>query len=179
MAPRKVSKTKAPGKAPATTAKPVGQRGPRKPRRLIFISYRRADSAEISGRLYDWLSHTFGRDCVIKDVYSIPPGVDFRVFIERMIPSCTSLIAIIGPQWRLDQPDKRRAAPKEDDLVRLELQCALAHGIPIVPVLVGGVDVPPPKRLPKELRGIVRRQAIPLRSDPDFHRDVDRLIAHL
>lgn len=56
---------------------------------------------------------------------------------------------------------------------------ALAHGVPIVPVLVGGVDVPPPKRLPKELRGIKPWQAIPLRSAPDFHSDLDRLIAHL
>jgi hypothetical protein len=27
----------------------------------IFISYRRADSADITGRLYDWLAERYGR----------------------------------------------------------------------------------------------------------------------
>ncbi len=34
----------------------------------VFISYRRADSASISGRIYDRLVAKFGRKNVFKDV---------------------------------------------------------------------------------------------------------------
>lgn len=44
----------------------------------IFISYRRDDSASISGRIYDRLVAKFGRKRVFKGVDDIPAGVDFN-----------------------------------------------------------------------------------------------------
>jgi hypothetical protein len=38
----------------------------------IFINYRREDSISIAGRLYDRLSHTFGRKNIFMDVDHIP-----------------------------------------------------------------------------------------------------------
>lgn len=37
----------------------------------LFISYRRADSASIAGRIYDQLAAYFGREALFKDVDSI------------------------------------------------------------------------------------------------------------
>ena len=44
----------------------------------IFISYRREDSADTCGRIYDRLRDRFGKDAVFKDVDSIPLGVSFH-----------------------------------------------------------------------------------------------------
>ena len=40
--------------------------------RTVFISYRRADSADITGRIYDRLTERFGQEHVYKDVDSVP-----------------------------------------------------------------------------------------------------------
>ena len=43
----------------------------------ILISYRREDSADVTGRIYDRLIQVFPQS-VFRDVDSIPLGVDFR-----------------------------------------------------------------------------------------------------
>ncbi len=151
----------------------------KKPRRLIFISYRRSDSADISGRVFDRLTLTYGRNSVIKDVNSFPPGVDFREHAAELIPQCTGLIVIIGPNWLSKGGKSKRALFQVEDMVRYELEIALAAGVPIIPVLSGGADLPLERRLPECLRPILRRHAVPLRGDPDFSGDVQRLIREL
>jgi hypothetical protein len=46
-----------------------------------------------------------------------------------------------------------------------------------VPVLVGNAAMPNEDDLPDEIRGLAYRNAISVRPDPDFHKDLDRLIA--
>ena len=65
------------------------------------------------------------------------------------------------------------------DFIRIEVEAALKRNIPVIPVLVHGAQVPSDETLPESMRGIAYRQAILLRSDPDFHRDADRLVAFL
>jgi hypothetical protein len=48
-----------------------------------FISYRRSDSPDAVGRIYDRLVSEFGKAQVIKAVDSIPLGQDFRDLLER------------------------------------------------------------------------------------------------
>jgi hypothetical protein len=52
----------------------------------IFLSYRRDDTAAISGRVYDRLVARFGRRNVFKDIDSIPLGVDFQRHTELDFP---------------------------------------------------------------------------------------------
>src|SRR5215471_12958663 len=92
----------------------------------MFISYRRSDSTTVSGRIYDNLSRTFGENKVFKDVYAIPPGVNFAEYIDGNIRKCSVLLAIIGSDWvsAVDQ----NGAPRLDDpndFVRLEIEQAL------------------------------------------------------
>ena len=47
----------------------------------IFISYRRNDSADVTGRIYDRLVYGFGKETIFKDVDSIPFGVNFRSYM--------------------------------------------------------------------------------------------------
>lgn len=152
---------------------------PRKRKPKLFLSYRRSDAADISGRVYDGLSREHGKKRVIKDVNSFPPGVDFKEYIEDIIPSCTAVLVIISPHWTQTRGGSPRTRKGFDDYVHLEIRCALEHGVPVIPVLVGGARLPDPKRLPSDVRPILRRHAIALRSDPDFETDLARLMAHL
>lgn len=146
----------------------------------IFISYRRSDSADITGRIYDCLVAEFGRDLIFKDVDSIPLGIDFREYLDRKVSECRVALAIIGDHW-LDARDQSGNRRLEDpaDFVRLEIASALARGIPVIPLLVRGAGMPAEKSLPPDLRKLVYKNGIPIRPDPDFHRDMDRLMAAL
>ena len=56
------------------------------------------------------------------------------------------------------------------------MEAALKRDIPVVPVLVQGSSMPELDDLPEILQSLVYRNGIPVRSDPDFHGDMDRLI---
>src|SRR6516225_600407 len=51
----------------------------------IFISYRRQDSAGVTGRTYDRLRADFGNDAVFMDIDSIPFGEDFSDYIDAAV----------------------------------------------------------------------------------------------
>ena len=65
------------------------------------------------------------------------------------------------------------------DFVRIEIESALQGQISVIPVLVGGASIPSAERLPDSIQDLSYRQGIAVRSDQDFHRDMDRLIEHL
>jgi hypothetical protein len=155
----------------------VAPRPSRPSERTIFISYRRADSADITGRIYDRLIERFGKEHVYKDVDSVPLGIDFRKHIGDLVQRCDAVIAIIGNQWVSTQAGGARRLEDSRDLVRIEIAAALARGIPVVPVLVGGAVMPTEQELPAEMQGLAYRNGISVRPDPDFHKDLDRLIA--
>jgi len=146
----------------------------------IFVSYRRSDSADIAGRIYDRLVGKYGRDPVFKDVDSIPPGYDFKEYLAKKVSECDVLLAIIGDGW-LDARDSEgnRRLENPSDFVRIEIQSALERGIPVIPLLVRDIHMPKAESVPDSLRELVYRNAIAIRADPDFHRDMDRLIAYL
>ena len=54
-----------------------------------------------------------------------------------------------------------------------------AAWLAVIPVLVGGARMPSAGELPSTLAALVYRQGQTVRPDPDFHRDVDRLIQGL
>jgi hypothetical protein len=146
----------------------------------IFVSYRRSDSADVTGRIYDRLIGRFDKNLIFKDVDSIPLGLDFKEYLDKKVGECDVLLAIIGDRW-LDASDGSGARRLNDpsDFVRIEIESALERGIPVIPLLVRGATMPREESLPISLRKLVYRNGIPIRSDPDFHRDMDRLIKAL
>lgn len=144
----------------------------------VFISYRRSDSEHIAGRIYDFLEKAFGREKVFKDVDSIPLGSDFREVIARHVAQCDVVVAVIGPTWLevVDGAGERRLDDPED-LVRLEIEAALSRDIPVIPALVAGSSMPARERLPDSIQSLVFRNAISIRPDPDFRKDMGRLTA--
>jgi eukaryotic-like serine/threonine-protein kinase len=146
----------------------------------IFISYRRSDNPDATGRIYDRLVAEFGKSRVFKDVDSIPLGQDFRGHLNDIVGNCAAVLAIIGPKWT----DARNSAGQRrledaDDFVRIELEAALARDIPVVPVLVAHAPMPGATDLPASLASMAFRQSIEVRPDPDFHNDATRLVSAL
>jgi formylglycine-generating enzyme required for sulfatase activity len=146
----------------------------------VLISYRREDSAHVTGRIYDRLVQQFGRTAVFKDVDSIPLGIDFRTYLDQQVAKCDVFLAVIGRNWMKPQGQKGKSRLADPaDFVRLEIEAALKRQIPVIPVLVEGASIPAVDRLPTSLQGLSYRNGIVVRPDPDFHRDMDRLIEHL
>jgi eukaryotic-like serine/threonine-protein kinase len=146
----------------------------------IFISYRRSDTPDAVGRIYDRLVSEFGKARVFKDVDSIPLGQDFRGHLNDIVGNCAAVLAIIGPKW-IDIRDEsgHRRLEDPDDFVRIELEAALARKVPVVPVLVGHAAMPATGQLPGSLATLAFRQAVDVRPDPDFHNDATRLLGAL
>jgi hypothetical protein len=148
--------------------------------RGIFISYRRSDNPDATGRIYDRLIAEFGKVRVFKDVDSIPLGQDFRGHLNEVVGDCAVVLAIIGPRWTdARNGEGKRRLEDPDDFVRIELEAALARDIPVVPVLVGHAAMSGIADLPASLASMVFRQSIEVRPDPDFHNDATRLVSAL
>lgn len=148
--------------------------------REIFISYRRKDTSDITGRIFDHLRDRYGQDSLFKDVDSIPLGADFRSVIDQAVGECSVLLAVIGDDWLLLQDAAgNRRIDLENDFVRAEIEFALKRKIPVIPVLVEGQPMPEEKDLPPSLQELAFRNAINVRPDPDFKNDMNRLYDQL
>ena len=142
----------------------------------LFINYRREDTAPYAGRLYDRLIAHFGEDQVFIDIDQIEPGEDFVEVINRKVGTCDIAIVAIGPNWlRATDASGKRRLDDEEDFVRMEIVAALQRDIRVIPVLVGGAQMPRKQDLPEPLAPLSRRNAIEL-SETRFHADVKRLI---
>lgn len=143
----------------------------------IFISYRRRDSPWESGRIYDYLKERFGRDFIFKDVDDIDMGDDFRQAINAAVGQCQVLLAVMGKDW-LTAKDAvgNRRLDNPADWVRLEIEAALKRNVRVIPVLLDRVEMPLESYLPESLQPLVYRNAARVRQDPDFDRDMDRVV---
>lgn len=145
-----------------------------------FISYRRDDSADVTGRIYDRLAAHFGREAIFKDVDNIPLGVNFRDYMTDLMVDVSVVLVVIGRNWvTITDKHGNRRLEDANDFVRMEIEMALANRLPIVPLLVGGGNMPKGYELPNSIRNLVLYNGVPIRPDPDFHSDMDRLITSL
>src|SRR5215469_15423668 len=142
----------------------------------IFVSYRRQESSDFAGRLYDRLADRFGEGQVFIDVNTIEPGVDFATEISHAVAACKVLVAVIGPSWLTAADERgRRRLDDPDDIVRLEIEAALARDVRVIPILVEGTVMPGRKDLPESLAGLARRNALLIRHE-SFRSDAGRLV---
>ncbi len=132
----------------------------------IFISYRRADAGGWVRTLNDRLAARFGDENVFMDVQDIAPGTDFVTALNDSLKDTRVVLIVIGPQW-LDLRDGagRRRLDDPQDWVRLEVKGALDSGKRVIPLLVGGAEMPAPDTLPDDLKPLARRQAVKLHAD--------------
>jgi uncharacterized protein YigE (DUF2233 family) len=148
-------------------------------RMLAVISYRRADSQDIAGRIGDHLRRRFGDSQVFLDTGSIPAGADFRHTIQEAMRRRGVLVAIVGPDWIGARNGTTNRIHDHDDPVRMEVAAALANGLPIIPVLVNGASMPTANELPDDLKDFSYRNALAIDRGRNFHRDADDLIREI
>jgi tetratricopeptide (TPR) repeat protein len=139
----------------------------------IFINYRREESGDVAGRLYDALAQRFGHTKIFMDVDNIPAGSDP---LESQVAACDAMLAIIGPSW-LNAKDETgcRRLDNPDDFVAIEIEAALAHKISVIPVLVDGARMPTMRWLPDPLKPLARCQAVEVHQ-PHFDQDAEAVI---
>lgn len=139
----------------------------------IAISYRRADSSAITGRIFDRLVEYYGEQSVFIDVDAIPIGSDFRSKIQEALRRSDVLLAVIGPNW-IGFGSARIAEP--DDPVRVEIATAMARAMPVIPILVEGAAMPQAASLPAEFGNFAFLNAAEVATGRDFRNHMDRLI---
>lgn len=147
----------------------------------IFISYRRTDSAYITGRLHDTLAQEFGKNSIFRDVDDILAGRNFTQQLERELARCDLMLVIIGRDW-LDIRDNdtgERRLDNPNDIVRLEIETALDRRIPVIPILVRGAGIPSKADLPLVLKPVTALAGTVIRPDPSYEDDARRLIQQI
>jgi hypothetical protein len=135
----------------------------------VFISYRRDDSEDITGRIHDHLERLIDRESLFRDVDNIPPGVRFDTHLDDALQNCGLVLAIIGPDWvtpRLSEPQ---------DHLRLEIEYALRREIPIIPVLVRDADIPTASEIPESIANLVLYNGAVVHSGGGFKSSVESL----
>jgi hypothetical protein len=142
----------------------------------VFVSYRRGDGGDAAGRLADHLVIRFGAERVFMDVDAIEPGIDYVEALTRAVEACAVLIAVISPGWVTAADRRGRRLDDPHDWVRVEVGTALARGVRVIPVLVGGADMPDRGDLPDDLAGLARRNGYRIRHE-SFRVDAGQLVA--
>jgi len=143
----------------------------------IAISYRRSDTAAMSGRVFDRLAAHYGRHNVFMDIDNIPIGSDFRAHIGETLRRTDVVLAVVGAAWLGAQDDGKPRIHEENDPVRVEIETALARGAPVIPVLVDGAKMPDAASLPQSFGSFAFLNAAEVATGRDFDGQIGRLIA--
>lgn len=147
----------------------------------VFLSYRRDDSADAAGRLFDHLQGKYGPDNVFYD-RTLPAGINWRDAIDAAGASCSVLIALIGPSWEELRKQRARDALRTgaEDFTKREIEQALGRGsgIEVIPVLLGGAHLPNTSELPRSLKPLFDLQTAFLRNE-SYPQDLEQLSERL
>ena len=91
---------------------------------------------------------------------------------------------VIGKTWISVKDDANPGGPprlhSEHDHVRIEVATALGmQGLPVIPLLVDGAKMPAATDLPAALQRLPGISGREVRHDPDFNRDMERLLGEI
>lgn len=126
----------------------------------IFLSYRRDDSRGYTNAIYTLLELHFDSSQIFMDIDTLIPGSDFVQCLEDAVESCDIFLAIIGLRWEnIKDKEGNRRLENPEDFVRIEVAHVLKRGIPVIPVLVDGAEMPSSENLPDNLKELARRHA--------------------
>ena len=143
---------------------------------MIFISYRRADTAPHTLALKLELEGRLRAAQVFVDTHHIQGGDEWSREIEDALRAATVVMPVIGRNWAGSSAEGARRIDDPDDWVRKEVALGLElKRQALLPVLVDGT--PPVRKadLPDDCSGLAEIQ--PLRVDlNDWEASVDRLV---
>lgn len=142
----------------------------------IFISYRRADTAQFASHLADKLRDVRGIKSVFLDVDGIDLGTKFPDKLKQAISRSNVCLILIGSAWAGPIPSTGETRINQDgDFVRLEAEGILASGKLAIPILVEGASIPAASELPQSLEALPTINGAFLRHN-SFNNDVEILV---
>lgn len=121
----------------------------------------------IVGRIFDSAYQHFGNKNVFFDIESIPAGTNFVDYIVQRISECDAVLALIGPNWLLED----RLSIKEDT-VGLELETASNLGIQVIPLLLVVAPMSEALELPETLSWLPSTNAVSIDVGHDYQAHV-------
>ena len=142
----------------------------------IAISYRRDDSMDITGRIFDRLTSRYGRDAVFRDIDSIPPGMRFREHLQTALDGSDVLMVVVGPRW-IGETGRQAAGSNPRPTTCGRSSRSLSIGIfPSSPCWLAVPEMPEPSELPENIRNFAYRNAVEIDSGRDFDHHISGLI---
>ncbi len=144
----------------------------------LFLSYRRADSPDTVKLVYERLKARLPRWDIFYDHKSIPLGEVFPERLKREVTSADVVLVVVGPKW-LQLLRERQSQPI--DRVREEVRFALQAGHTVIPVGIVNAGIPSEGDLTDfpDLQPLSIRNGRPIRPEPDFDSDIERLAVFL
>ena len=146
----------------------------------LFLSYRVADATHAIDHLEFRLRQVFGDGNVFRDKSSLNPGDPWPDRLRSEVEQCDVLLAVIGPDWLKAKDEAgRRRLDQPEDWVRKEILLKLQLKKKLIPVLVGGAQMPRKDHLPEVLQPLADLQLAELRTGGDYEADFARLVETL
>ena len=154
---------------------------------VIYICYRRSDSALYALALSATLKDRFGNDSVFLDVEKIGGVHTWKQQLDEHLSRSMVVLVLIGPKWVSDfkkhatcsaaEKNDGKLPEEPEDWVKSEIKGALDKKTHIIPIVVGGASrLPKPSQIPADVRRVLDYQAIRVREEA-WQRDVDALVA--
>ena len=138
----------------------------------IFISYRR-EGADQADRIYTRLQSLGYR--VFMDVEALNSG-KFNEQLLSVIAQCKDFLLILPPN-ALDRCSNPDGTPNEQDWVRREVMCAMAHKKNIIPIMLTGFVWPEP--MPEGMEELCMYQAITPLPNTYYDMQIKKLQGYL
>ena len=141
----------------------------------VFISYRHDDSFASAKLLVEHLRRWLPESDFFIDESGIQAGDDWRAALAARLDGAQTLLVVIGARWiGVEQPGGGRRLDDAQDVVRWEIERALAAKKRVIPVLVDGARLPAEADLPPVLRPLARLQYCEI-GRQTFDGDIERL----
>jgi len=158
--------------SPSISPSPQGS-APDQP--VVFINFRTGDEEASATLIERELSSRFGSNTIFRAEKSVRAGDDIETVIIDAVRRSSAVVAVIGPRWLWAvDAQGRRALHSEHDWTRRELVEARAHGVRVIPVLIGSTPSLDPDDLPPALGWLANCKYLRLN-----YRDVDGGLARL
>ena len=120
---------------------------------MIFLCYRSQVDAYAAALLDHLLSEHFGADNVFRASRSIKPGEDYRKALSAAAERSSAMVVIIGQTW-MGEFSKEMSPSTEKGWVEAEIEIALLHKVPIIPLLLTHAERPTLNQLPTEISAL-------------------------
>jgi pterin-4a-carbinolamine dehydratase len=146
---------------------------------LVFLSYRRADTAPHTLALRLELETRLRAIQIFMDTHVIQAGDAWPSQIEDALHTAKAIVPVIGKSWEGASEGEGRRIDDPDDWVHREIKFALDHKRDaVVPVLIDGTSVRHPEQLPPPLRELASIQPFSIDIN-NWHNDVDSFVKFL